>query len=175
MPSRTPRVPSIGLNSRKSSICANTCATGKSIDSARFPMSSRAFRQEFVQGRIKQTNTHGCVAHQREYIVKILLLYGAEQIQRRQSRGIRGGKNQLTHHGLTAVFQKHMLCANQAEPIYAKGFGQSHLLRCVGVASHAQSAKFIGPRHKFVKRTAQFGFYQRWSITEYLARAALYR
>ena len=161
MPSRTPRWPSIGLNSCS---CSTRCSSllllvvFRARWSRRSPPSSRcshhqvfALRQELVQRRIDRPNRDRRSVHLLEHAVEVAALQRQQLVQRRAPILLVVGEDHLLDDGNPALAEEHVLGAAEADAARAEVVGDLRLIGLIGVRADAEPAELVRPRQQLVE------------------------
>ena len=133
MPRRTPRWPSIGLNSCSCSTRASSVlALGESSPALRPVASSLrdldhqlfALRQELVQRRIDGADRDRLAVHRLEHAVEVLALQRQQLVERRAAIGLVVGEDHPLHDRDAPLAEEHVLGAAQADAARAERVGE---------------------------------------------------
>ena len=155
MPRRTPRWPSIGLNSCSCSTRASSCLLARRAPcpSARSPpcaaistISSSRLRQELVQRRIDGADRDRRALHLLEHAVEVLALQRQQLVERGAAIGFVVGQDHPLHDRDAALAEEHVLGAAQADAARAERIRELRLVRLIRVGAHAEAAELVGPR-----------------------------
>ena len=101
--------------------------------------------QEFMQGRVKQPDTHRQALHDIEQFHEIAALHGQQTFQHFAAIIRIIGKDHLAHDAEAITVKEHMLCAAQPNPLgvkVARGLG---ICGGVRIGTDANITKFLGP------------------------------
>ena len=136
MPSRQPRVPSIGFDSRKRADAIAHSLVGRLLER----------RQELVQRRIEQPDRHRQPRHHLEDRLEVGLLKRQQPVERRTPPRLVGGEDHLLHDRQPLVAEEHVLGAAEPDSLRAELTRLRRVLRVVGVRAHLQTAYVVRPR-----------------------------
>ena len=137
MPSRHPRVPSIGFAS------ASYCDAASSLrpSSSSSPRAPRATEQlldvgkELVQRRVEQPDGDGQAVHRLEDALEVAALQLLELLERGVLLGFGVGEDEPLHER-QAVAEEHVLGAAEADALGAELARDLGVVRQVGVGAH---------------------------------------
>ena len=153
-PRRTPRKPSIGFDSWRSSTAANSldglpvnirlAGLARSVGECDLDRTELgAIREELVQRRVQQPDVHRETVHRVEQVREVLALQGQ---QRRQClcAFLGGVGDDDPFDERATIAEEHVLGSAQTDPLCAKGSRPNGVLGGVGVGADRQPAGFVG-------------------------------
>ena len=111
--------------------------------------------QEFVQGRVEQTDAHRRSRHDFKQAGEIAPLHRQELIQRRRAVLGSVGKNHFAHHRQAVVLKEHVLGPAETNPVRPEIPRNPRIRRRVGIGAHTHIANILGPGQQRTKRIVQ--------------------
>ena len=159
MPRRTPRWPSIGLNSwscstRRSSACFSSSSLPflplllhpRDLDHQVF-----ALRQELVQRRIDRADRDRLAVHRLEHAVEVAALQRQQLVERLAAIRLVVGEDHPLHDGDAAFAEEHVLGAAEADAARAERVCGLGLVRLIRVGADAEPPVLVGPRQQLLE------------------------
>ena len=159
MPRRTPRWPSIGLNScscstRCSSVFFSSSSAPVTPVASSFAIStirsSRFGRNSWSGGSIVRMVT-GVALHRLEHAVEVGALQRQQLVQRGPAIGLVVGQDHPLHLLDAALAEEHVLGAAQPDAARAERVGELGLVRQIGVGADAERPLLVGPREQLAE------------------------
>ena len=146
MPRRTPRWPSIGLNScscstRASSFCFSSSSAARlagRFEPRDLDHQVLALRQELVQRRVDGADRHRRAVHRLEDAVEVLALQRQELVERRATIRLVVRQDHPLHDRDAPLAEEHVLGAAQPDAAGAERVRELGLIRQVSVGADAE-------------------------------------
>ena len=165
MPSRTPRWPSIGLNSWS---CSTRCSSRRFSSSSGPRLFGRfepgdldhqilPLREELVERRIDRADGHRRSPHRLEDAVEVLALQRQQLVERLAAIALVVGEDHPLHDRDASFAEEHVLGTAQPDAPRAERVGDLRLIRQVGVGADAEPAQLVGPRQQALEPLVDVG------------------
>ena len=151
IPSRTPRVPSIGLPSAER---AGALEQVLELGQLRVALQARLgdalgeldpVGQELVQRRVEQADRDRQALHLLEQALEVGLLKRQQLVEHRAAAGLVLGHDHPLHLRLAVGGHEHVLGAAEPDALGAELARAAGVLGRVGVRAHAQRAQLVAP------------------------------